>query len=303
MSIFPKRTIPGKGVTIHWNFNTTHLNGAHIFPFVRIGVKSPDGSIMMLYEGNVLALPDGSVKEETSSEMKAYKYLNKNTPLLVLADYLSGPMKREVLADILLNIQSGRHFYFYYPVSDSAIPGKYELISEVHSEGHIKYSKTAADDFFFVEKVEKVSVVEQEHIKVAEVKNFSAEKVPAKLVECFYVDKQLQTRLQVFEIPAHATVPVKFTSNRAFLLYNEEREVISLNSVAPVFYLRNQHLLSLNKNGEVLIMDKNQEEAFKLTGTSAKVWLSADGITEKPADVGPEYLELLQNGIIKEFFY
>ncbi|WP_375587596.1 hypothetical protein [Flagellimonas aurea] len=43
MSIFPKRTLPGKTVTIHWNFNTASLKGTHIFPLVRIGVKEPLG--------------------------------------------------------------------------------------------------------------------------------------------------------------------------------------------------------------------------------------------------------------------
>ena len=84
MSIFPKRTIPGKGTTIHWNFNTAHLKGVHIFPFVRIGVKDPEGKINMLFEQNILALPNSTDTErDDEATLPTYKYLNKNTPLLI----------------------------------------------------------------------------------------------------------------------------------------------------------------------------------------------------------------------------
>ena len=106
MSIFPKRTIRGTTVTIHWNFNTAHLRDVSICPFVRIGVIAPDGGVTILLEKYMLALP--AIREELPVASGKFLYLNKNTPLLVLADYLSGRQKKEVLIDILKNLQSGR---------------------------------------------------------------------------------------------------------------------------------------------------------------------------------------------------
>lgn len=308
MSIFPKRTLPNKGVTIHWNFNTAHLKGIHIFPFVRIGVKRPDGKVTMLYENNILALPD-SKEESKEKETPKYKYLNKNTPLLVLADYLSGFAKREVLLDILSAIQSGRHYYFYYKIPDDAPLGKYELISEVHSNGEIRYSKTAADDFFFVEKLQLKEIKRQSETFTAIVQNFSPEAVPVKIVECIENEADLSTQLQVFEIPANKEISITCHSEKTFLLYNEEREIIPLIPGSGLFSLRNQQLLSLSKkeaSEEVIyVVPKDTDDAFKLDTIAKEIWLKADGLKpketfEKDTVYKDVYQELVQSGLIQE---
>ncbi|MDR7211436.1 hypothetical protein [Flavobacterium piscis] len=308
MSIFPKRTVPNKGVTIHWNFNTAHLKGIHIFPFVRIGVKRPDGEVTMLYEGNILALPD-SKEEITENETIKYKYLNKNTPLLVLADYLSGSCKREVLVDILSAIQSGRHYYFYYDIADDAPPGKYKLISEVHSNGEIRYSKTATDDFFFVEKLQLKEIRKQSGQRIAIVQNLSTEPVPVKIVECIENDAELSTQLQVFEIPANKEISISFNSEKTFLLYNEEREVIPLIEGSGMMSLRNQQLLSLSKKEDfdevIYVIPKDTDETFKLDTISKEIWLKADGLNTKEVFENnylykEAYQELVQSGLVQE---
>lgn len=307
MSIFPKRTLLQKGVTIHWNFNTAHLQGMHIFPLVRLGVKRPDGKVTMLFEGNILALPD--TKEEEKSSVKEYKYLNKNTPLLVLADYLSGQSKREVLVDILTAIQSGRHYYFHYPIPPDAPLGKYELISEVHSNGHVRYSKTVKDDFFFVEKLEVKRIDKQLETYTAIVKNASPEPIPVKIIECVENEGNLATSLQVFEIPPMTEFPVSYRAQKTFLLYNEEREILSLVEGAGTFSLRDQQMLTLSKNEEakdvLFVVPKEGGEAYKLEAISKEIWLKADGINpteifKNNNDYKEIYEELVQSGLIQE---
>jgi hypothetical protein len=308
MSIFPKRTVPGKGVTIHWNFNTSHLKGIHLFPYVRIGVKTPDDKVIMLYEGNILALPNPT-EDANEKEINKYKFLNKNTPLLVLADYLSGPFKREALIDILTAIQSGRHFYFQYPVSDDALLGKYELISEVHSNGEVRYSKTASDDYFFVEKLQLKEIKRQSGVRIAKIQNLSTEPVPVKVIECIEKESGLSTKTQVFEIPANKETSITYDEEKTFLLYNEEREVISLMEGSGLFSLRNQQLLSISKKeetGEVIyVVPKNNDDAFKLHDISKEIWLKADGLNTKETlkkDVLHEeaYQELVRSGLVQE---
>ena len=308
MSIFPKRTIPSKGVTIHWNFNTSHLKGVHIFPFVRIGVKRPDGQVTMLHEGNILALPD-SKEADINPETPKLKYLNKNTPLLVMADYLSGQYKREVFVDILSAIQSGRHYYFHYNIPDDAPLGKYELISEVHSSGEIRYSKTANDDFFFVEKLQLKEIKKQSEGFIAIVQNFSTEPIPVKIVECIENETELVTQLQVFEIPANTEFSINYNSEKTFLLYNEEREVIPLVEGSGMFSLRNQQLLSLSKKVDVeeviYVIPKDTDDTFKLDTISKEIWLKADGLNPKELFENDKtykdtYQEMVENGLIQE---
>lgn len=308
MSIFPKRTVPGKGVTIHWNFNTAHLKGIHIYPFVRIGVRHPDGKETMLFEGNILALPDQEKNNSDNETPNSYKYLNKNTPLLIFSEYLSGKTRKEAIVDILSSIQSGRHYYFYFPLPDEAITGKYTLISEVHSNGEIRYSKTAIDDYFFVEKLRLQKIIKDENSLTAIIFNPSTEPVPAKLVECMYSGAQIKTSIRVFEIPPCQESVISFSSEKAFLFYNEERELIYLCDEGEVFPLRNQQLLFLEKeientNTTFVFQNNKKEEAFQLNATIREIWKNADGLTPKMKqddNYTQAYHELLSNGLITE---
>lgn len=309
MSIFPKRTVPGKGVTIHWNFNTSHLKDVHVFPFVRIGVRRPDGHETMLFEQHVLALPDYPVKNEVESGNATPRYLNKNTPLLVLADYLAGHAKREVLIDILSSIQSGRHYYFHYSVPPDAPLGKYTLISEVHGDGHIRYSRTAADDHFFVEDIVLKSVTDKMKKVVSVIENKSPEAIPVKVVECYRLDDKLKSNVRAFEIAANTETSITCHSKKSFLLYNEERQVIPLTPGDGKFCLRNQRLLSIEKEDDdqrpVFVMEKNNDNAYVLKNDSKDIWLKADGITPlhelKNLKNEMVYDELLANGLVREF--
>ncbi|WP_438422303.1 hypothetical protein [Aquimarina macrocephali] len=280
MSIFPKRAIPGKTVTIHWNFNISALKNVHVFPWVRIGIKDPNGNVTMLFEEHVLGLPN-PINDVTQEKEQSLKYLNKNVPLLLLADYLSGACKREQLIQILKNIQSGRHYYFTYTIPKNAPLGKYTLISEVHSSGEIKYSKTAVDDFFFVERITLNNIVEGEK-KNAVVINHSPEKTPIKIVEC-YQNKQgeLKTKVRVFEIEPLQKTTIKLSSNKEFLLYNEEREVLPLTTSSS-YLLRNQQVLEIHKKDEkTYLLKKDKDEAYQLTTETKQLWEKSNGLFHK----------------------
>ena len=281
MSIFPKRTVRGNAVTIHWNFNTAALKEVHIYPFVRIGVKDPAGNITMLLEQHLLALPPVAIAQDAPQEKKSL-YLNKNTPLLILADYLSGAYKKEVLSEILQHIQDGKHFYFNYPVPADAPLGKYTLISELYNEGHVKYSKTAPDDFFFVEEVDVQDTVYTAGKGVAVLENKSPEKTPVRLIE--YHQQQLTTHdITTFELLPYEKRQVYFNTLTAFLCYNEERIFIPLWPHNEPAVLRNQQLISITKEtGEepaVFLLERDGHEGMKLAGKTKALWDKADGLS------------------------
>ena len=173
---------------------------------------------------------------------------------------MSGACKREQLIEILKNILSGKHYYFTYTIPNHGPLGKYTLVSEAHSSGKIKYSTTATDDFFFVEKITLDKIIESEEKAI--IMNHSSEKTPVKIVEC-YQNKQgeLKTKVRVFEIEPLRKTTIKLSSDKEFLLYNEEREVLPLTTSSS-YLLRNQQILEIHKkDGETYLLKKDKEEA------------------------------------------
>ncbi|MCG7503076.1 hypothetical protein MHM83_14485 [Tenacibaculum sp. Mcav3-52] len=301
MSIFPKRTIQGTTVTIHWNFNTAHLKDKHLCPLVKIGVKDPKGNVTILFENHVVAFPEENENKEVVPQK--LKYLNKNTPLLVLASYLEGACKREKLVEILTNIQAGRHYYFTYNVPDNAPLGKYTLVSEVHNNGNIKYSKTHLDDHFWVEKVSLINVKKEE--KIAMVCNHSEEKTPVKIVRCFINSEGcMKTEMEAFEMNPNETKSLSISTGNTFLLYNEEREIVPLLEETPIHLIKNHEILLVSKSPELnYLMKKDTDEAFSLTSEAKELWDKADGLLTKNSLSKKEleiFKEMEAEGLIKQ---
>ncbi|MES1159697.1 MAG: hypothetical protein ABUM51_02995 [Bacteroidota bacterium] len=304
MSIFPKRTIRGATVTIHWNFNTAHLRDVSICPFVRIGVIAPNGAITMLLEKYMLALP--AIREESPAAPDKFLYLNKNTPLLVLAGYLSGRQKKEVLVDILQNLQSGRHYYFPYFIPADAPLGKYRLLSEVYSEGGIRLSRTAADDFFLVESIEVEPVMGLPGEHRFRILNHSPEPTPVKLLHYQPGSPLTPDQVDAFEMPANGIRELSTSSSHGYLSYNEERQLLPLVDGYASHCIRSQQYLVLVKNAgkEVHLLHPETEESFTLSPEQAAIWGLADGIHTREevrtAENAAQYDELLANRLIEE---
>ncbi|UBM58616.1 hypothetical protein LAG90_17595 [Marinilongibacter aquaticus] len=308
MSIFPKRTLPGSTVTIHWNFNTSHLKDVAVCPYVRIGVIDPLGRTTMLTERHYLALP--AIQPTHLESEKPLLYLNKNLPLLVIADYLSGAHKREVLVNILQGIQSGRHYYFTYNVPEDAPLGKYKLISEVYSRGELRLSKTAADDFFYVEKVSVLPKGINQGVYHAEIVNHSPENVPVKILD-YRLGGTINTEsVQVFELKGFERTTVKVNHAHSYLTYNEERAGLPLCSSAnDPACIRNQQILPLDKgNGhEIFLLHRDRETTHKLTRPESEIWQLADGVRRRSEIVGngrsKAYEAMKKAGLILEIQY
>lgn len=281
MSIFPKRTVQGKTVTIHWSIALESEPDRPLFPFVRLGVKSPDGELIYLYQKNILLLPKdyqahtGNADTANGSSSENHN-LARNIPILILADYLSGKRKREQLVEILTRIKTARHFYFTYTVADDAPLGKYELISELYLDGNCHKSLTADEDFFYVEKV----LVERSGADSFNLNNPSPEDCAVKIID-YSVDGARST---LYNIPAMDSLTVNVKSSIAYALYNEEREVIALKSELEKRILRNQTLQSFEKNDgdslKVYVLFPDNDDAYILEGTYLKIWQLADGTVE-----------------------
>jgi hypothetical protein len=310
MSIFPKRTLPGQSVTIHWNFNTSSLTSEHLFPLVRIGVKDPLGKLTMVFEDNLLVLPNPSIASTDDNAPKDpyATHLHKNVPLLVLADYLTGRHKREKLVEMLKGIHSARHYYFTFPIPPDAPAGKYTLLSEIYLDGIVNYSKTAEEDFFFVEKITLEAVATEEGGCVVSLLNHSSEPTPVKILEYVRTDGAMEARVRMLDFEPSQIHQVLVQAPNSFLLYNEEREVIPLQPTDSLRCLRNQQWISLPKsgpNGQVtFVMNPQSEEAYELSGATQEIWLQANGLISRDAirneGNASEYDQMLKSGLIRE---
>lgn len=303
MSIFPKRTLRNSTVTIHWNFSTAHLE-KHIFPLVKIGVKDPLGNVTMLFQKHVFSLP--KVDYDSAATQNKLIYLNKNTPLLIVAEYLSGQHKKEKLVDILENIQCGRHYYFNYNVPLDAPLGKYILISEVHNDGHIYYSKTAHDDFFFVEELSVESVTLNNERREAIIHNYSDEPVPVKIIEYLPGSSLQPNAIRAFEVQGKQSFKFSYDSEYTFINYNEEREWIFVHHDNEPVVIRNPEVIILKKAGEnqTYLISKVNEDSFILKDELLAIWNLADGLhtrnhicTKTNRSI---YDEMLAENLIKE---
>ena len=307
MSIFPKRTLRGSQVTIHWNFNTASLTQTHIVPYVRIGVYAPGGQLTMLHDGHLLRLP--GLPAETPPAAVVAQTLPKSVPLLVLADYLSGRQQRAALVDMLRGIHTGRHYYFTYAVPPDAPLGRYTLLSEVYIDGQVRHSGTAADDYFLVEEL---------HLSAAEttptgnltatLSNPGPVPVPVRVVE-YQPAQQPTTASCVREVPAQGSLRIESAAaQQCFVLYNEEREVLALALSAEPVFVRNQQLLSLDKEVEgqsvTYVLTGDTDDAYELTGASRELWQRADGLGVRSQLSDPAlqnaYQDMLDAGLIVE---
>lgn len=279
MSIFPKRTIAGNTVTIHWNLSLPAGMEAAICPFVRIGIISPGGHTDMLFEEHVLLLPSTAAPAPAHLQQSGtYQYLNKHTPLVVLAAYLAGQQPREKLIEILTNIQNGRHYYFTWTVPPDAPPGKYTLLSEMHLEGTVKHSGTAAEDFFYVEQLDLSTNAPGEVI----IHNPGPEPVPVKLITYAKDDPLRPEALEVFYLAPHNTHTVSSAGKMVFMVYNEERITVPLHSLRQSRPLRNQQYLFLRKEETGIpvtyVLPREGDDAWRLTGLLRDIWEAADGM-------------------------
>ena len=280
MSIFPKRTLQGKAVTIHWSVALESEPDRPLFPFVRLGVKSPDGELRYLCQKNILLLPkdyQGTEHEETVNVALPENHnLARNIPILILADYLSGKRKKEQLVEILTRIKAARHFYFTYTVADDAPLGKYELVSELYLDGKCHKSLTADEDFFYVEKV----TVERSGEDSFNLSNPSPEDCPVKIID-YSVEG---ARANLYNVPAKDSLTISVKSSISYALYNEEREIIPLKRELGKRILRNQTLQSFEKNDgdslKLYVMFPDNDDAYILEGAYLKIWQLADGTME-----------------------
>lgn len=304
MSIFPKRTVTGSTVTIHWNITLPAGMETSVCPYVRIGINSPDGNTSMLFENHVLLLPSTAAPAPSSLQQTGlYQYLNKNTPLLVLASYLAGKQPREKLINILTNIQNGRHYYFSWLVPPDAPPGKYTLLSEMYINGSLNQSGTVTEDFFYVEQLD---INTHPGGKVT-IHNPGPEPIPVKLITYIAGQHRQPGALEVTHIDAGDCRTLNTEGKCIFLVYNEERITIPLHALQQPRSLRNQQYHALQKQEAAepvtYVLPREGEEAWRLTGAQQAIWQSANGMmsaAQLRAIDSLAYDELRTHGLITE---
>ncbi len=288
MSIFPKKTIRGKPVTIHWNFNGTSHNQRHICPYVRIGVTDPLGNTTMLFEQHVLAFPHTA----TLPDHPTGASLRKETPLLVFASYLQQRSGRHQIKEMLGRMESGTHHYFTFHTPPDAIPGKYILLSELYAEGTKKHSLTRDDDFFFVEVLD----IKQTNSNTVTISNLSGEACLAELITLTNGNHTIEN----ITIPGLSAMEAVI-AGPAFLRYSESREIIALHALHEPLLNKNQLMITLPSKEEANtfhVMHTDEEEGYLLENEYAEVWRSCNGLEPKADGTKEALSEMTDAGLV-----
>jgi len=307
VSIFPRRTVPGKGVTIHWCCSAPQLADRHLSPFVRIRVESPAGESTTLFESHILLFPPPPRPErgDTSPEPPAS---GTALPFLVMADSIKDAAGREAVIRILNRLRAGRHFYFPFPVSHDAPLGRYRLVSEMHVDGEVHGSETRDDDFFFVESVLVDGVVRDPRGATVRIRNPSPEPVPVRFLRCTYEERRLVTDSREMTLPPSSVTHVPAGPGKCLLWFSEDREVINLSDPEQPLVLRNQDMLSLRDAGGgenvALAVPREGDTAFELTGERKKAWDMSACLTARDellrAVAADVYQGMLDTGLLTE---
>lgn len=287
MSIFPKKTAPGKPVTIHWNFVPTGITAPFICPHVRIGVIDPAGNTTILFEQHIVAIAPPLRPSTTPFALP----LKKETPLLVLASYLQFRSGKQQFKEILERMDTGTHRYFIYHTPPDALPGRYVLLSELFIDGALKHSLTREDDFFLVEQL----VVELVSATVVLVKNLSPEPCHAELITL----RDGQSFCNPVVIEGCTAVDFTITAP-TFLCYNEGKETIALHSLDRPLYNRNQQMITLPPQAGSTafhVMHAGEPEGFLLEDAYAAIWDGANGFTNVLQPEAP-LAEMIDAGLI-----
>ena len=310
MSIFPKRSVRGGNVTIHWNLNTAAMFSRHITPRIRIIIKDPIGGEYILCDEHILCLP--GVKESgnnVNTTLPGPKYLRKELPLMVLANYLAAENDKEMFVEILTRIRDGRHFYFNYPVEPDAPLGKYQLTSEIFIDGKMIRSRTEADDFFYIEAI-VISVIHADETACRfHVINNSPEPTPVRIIT-YDADKPLMAEaIEICMIGGGETVEFVKAGKYHFVSYNEERIIVPVvNCEKKKRTIRNQEYLQLpekkeNGHKSINIIHRQSDEAYILQNDEKYIWEHADGLilASELRKYNPDvYAEMLNEKLIEE---
>lgn len=303
MSIFPKRTLRGKGVTIHWGLNFTHTANNLRYAFIRIQVKTPSKKVVNLCEDYIQLLPNlCNTKNENGEE--GDKFLSKGTPLLLLADFLSGGRhKKQKLVELFKRINEARHFYFYYEIPENAELGRYDIVSEFYVDGKCYKSSTIEEDFFYVESIELNDIREVMDEFHFSVKNNSSESCPIKMME---YDNNNKVEINITSLLPNEKRHLKCRKG-SYILYNEEREMLTLEPKDRKRPLRNPETFHFEKEEKeekpkaYLIL--SNDEAFTLEGKSKSIWEMSNGINyrEEVKRIDEKmYNKMIENRLIIE---
>jgi len=308
LSIFPKRTVPGKDITIHWCCSTEGLTDTRLSPYCRVHVRDPAGGNTVLFEDSILLLP---AAQEPAGHFQnpAPSQGQSELPILVMLEGIRDAADRENAKSALQRLLAGRHYYFPFKVPPDAPLGRYALSAEIDIGGGTRESVTRDNDFFFVESLQCGAIDPTPGGVKATIENPSPHTVPAVVTQCSYRDDRLVTESTFIDFPPGQQTDIETRGEHCFLFYSEGREIIHLHDPDDPIILRNQGLRSLRDadrpDAPAILMPNNGDAAHELSGDRKKAWVLAARLTARtemlaavPAEV---YRDMLDAGLLREW--
>lgn len=310
MSVFPRRTIPGKSVMIHLCLNVAPQGNFPVTPFLKVAIRDPLGHMTRLFDGHVVLFPP----EDTPAQNGAEHGSSRETPAVPWMGLDRGLSETASICgteagETLERLHTGQHYYFPFRISDDAMAGRYTLVSEMQLGGKRLFSLTQDQDMFWVEVLRLNGIRQSEEGQWARVENPSSEPVPAVLVRCPGQDRDVSIQREYVTMPAQQVTELAVGHDKCFLVFNEGREVIFLAAQTSLpCVIRNQAIVSVRGRGAsdhlTLAVPHDGDTAFELTGMRRTLWEKAaqcptrgELLRDVPVKV---YEAMLEQGLICE---
>lgn len=296
MSIFPRKTVKGRGVTIHCCICPGPLARPPAVLILEITVTDPAGRCIYAAMRPVLLVA-------SRVEDCARRHLPElAVPVMQgLSADIGGPDAFDAARRIM---QEGMHDYLHVPLADSAIPGRYVVCTNLWCDGARHASLTCADDWFLVEELTVEGLDAVAGGRQVCVCNRSAEPVEATIVR--YGQTEPIAAPNVFG-PA-AVTQVDAGSGRAMVIYAEGRAVLPLWRGDAPLLLRSPRYRCFRASHavapSVLLVSEHEDRAHEIAGERLVLWNLAGGLatrTEALMHVPGQILdEMLAQGLILE---
>ncbi|MBK0024538.1 hypothetical protein IAE57_00015 [Stenotrophomonas sp. S48] len=203
---------------------------------------------------------------------------------------------------ILEKTRSSTHFHLSHTLADDAPLGRYQVHIEMRSNARVWCSDTASDAYFHVESLQRMDDPQGATGGRALLLNPGPVVVPACVVS---IDDGTLWRRGVELSPG--TNVVSFRGARGYVLYSDERHVLSLHHAEEPLCIRNEALAWRDDPDQDSVWihgESSDAQGWALSGSSRRIWKAANGMIGRSALRIPaqsrEYDAMLAEGLLLE---
>ncbi|WP_291960127.1 hypothetical protein [Maribacter sp.] len=282
MSIFPKKTVVEKRITIHTSFFFKNSSKSILANFK---ITNPLGKVISMPNQEFFYFP-----KKTSNYINNKNDYCEGQSGIIYAKFLEqNLLASNNLTTLFDKFTLATHSYFSFKIDSDFPPGKYMVNSSFIIDGIQTKSNSSDVDFFLVEKL-KITRNSNQII----IENLSPETTTFRII---YRSSNLEHEF-VESVAGNSSyaIPSHIETDDAFLVYAEDQEIRPFFT-GRISY-RNPKVQYLSKRNSSFVKI-DEENCFNLEGKLHEFWLSLNGFRSKESLIN-EFDSLVYNKLLSK---